>query len=67
MWTAHILDFRKIPDPIQQLAVLSDLFVGTFQYVTENADVDSLPKFEFEPESCRLTVSKCIRFSRHLT
>lgn len=61
------MDFRKIPDPIQQLAVLSDLFVGTFQYVTENSDFGSLPKFEFDRESCRLTVSKCNRFSRHLT
>jgi hypothetical protein len=38
----------KVPDPIQQLALLSDIFGGTSQYVTENANVGSLPKFEFD-------------------
>jgi hypothetical protein len=48
MWTAPILDFRKVPDPTQQLVLLSDLFGGISLYVTENADVGSLPKLEFD-------------------
>lgn len=62
MWTVPILEFRKVPDPIQQLALQSDLFGGISQYVTENADIGSLPKFEFDCESCRLNLSKCISF-----
>jgi hypothetical protein len=41
MWTAPIFDFWKVPNPIQQLALLSDLFGGSSQYVTENAVVGS--------------------------
>ena len=41
MWTAPILDFRNVPDPIQQLTLLPDLLGGTSQYVTEENDVGS--------------------------